>query len=240
MIFRSGPQRAVRESRIALTFPDGVRLTPEQSGEDRCGHRSTHSRRRAERSMSWTKPSCSRVGAWAGDRVMPALSGVCGRDGGRRSAWPVTAECCASAATARSSCDLAPTRGAGSPDSSPAPQTEAIADGDHALSCMRTGQRLRKQFAQWIVRATGLGQRSVRAAQAGVDRGGLRRYARLGGSWRHPVATRRGHKGGIVLLPYFDAYVVGRPSARPAISRQSVRAGLGAIRPGGQLSGSAH
>jgi DNA glycosylase AlkZ-like len=94
-------------------FPDDIRLTPAQAKQivDAIG--------RALEDAELTIDELDRaivdlVGSWAGDRVMPA-SRRCGRDGGKRSARPPTAVCCASGRT-RADASPIPIRAAGSRD----------------------------------------------------------------------------------------------------------------------------
>jgi len=96
-------------------FPDGVRLTPEQ--QEKIVAAIGHALEDAEMTIDELDQAVvGRVGAWAGDRVMPAFQELW-RDGARLSAWLVTAACCASARTGVVASPT-PVPGAGSVDSS--------------------------------------------------------------------------------------------------------------------------
>jgi hypothetical protein len=217
-------------------FPDGVRLTPEQM--EQIVAAIGDALEDAELIIDELDQAVvQRVGTWAGERVMPAFQEL----------WPRWRQAVGMAGHHGVLC-FGRNRGRRVTYTNPrrwfqglqpAPEEESIAEVIRRY-LYAYGPATPKQFAQLDWCATGLGQRSVRAAQAGVDRGGLRGYRRLGGSWRHAVVTHRGRNGDHRAASLFRCVRRRQPSARPAISWQSARARVGAIRPSGQLSGPAH
>ena len=156
--------------------------------------------------MSWTGPSSTSSGPGQAIGSCPR-SRTCGRDGGKPSAWLPTAACCASDRT-RADASPIPIRAAGLPGFRPAPEDEAI--GTVITRYLYAyGPATPQQFAPVDRCPAELGRRAIRPAQPNSPRSTSRARRPLGDYAGHRHACGTDAKGGVRLLPYFDAYVVG-------------------------------
>jgi hypothetical protein len=186
-------------------FPDGVRLTPAQAEEivDAIGH--------ALKDAELTIDELDRaivelVGPWAGDRVMPAFQEL----------WPRWRQAVGMASHRGVLC-FGPNKGRRVsytnprrwlPGFSPAPEDEAI--GTVITRYLYAyGPATPQQFAQWIgappVWAGEQFERHTRKLTK-INFDGISTWVVSGDA---EVPTETDVKGSVLLLPYFDSYVVG-------------------------------
>jgi hypothetical protein len=184
-------------------FPKDVQLTPEQSAAVIAAIADVL--RGAELTADeLTEALVERVGAWAGDMVMPAFQGM----------WPRWRQAQALAANRGALC-FGPNKGRTVtytnprrwlPDFSPA-------DGLAALAALvrrylhAYGPATPQQFAQWLAAPRGWATElfdSLAGELQQVEVDGSRAWMVAG-----DIATPSAAPEGVRLLPYFDAYIVG-------------------------------
>lgn len=186
-------------------FPDGVRLTPAQAEEivDAIG--------RALKNAELTLDELDRavvdlVGAWAGDRVMPAFQDM----------WPRWRQAVGMAAHRGVLC-FGPNKGRRVtytnprrwlPGFRPAPEDEAI--GTVITRYLYAyGPATPQQFAQWIGAPPGWASEQFERHTRELTKINLDSTSAwvAGGDTEMPAEDDL--RGSVLLLPYFDAYVVG-------------------------------
>jgi hypothetical protein len=208
-------------------FPDGVRLTPAQAAEivDAIGD--------ALEDAELTIDELDRaivelVGSWAGDRVMPAFQEM----------WPRWRQAVGMAAHRGVLC-FGPNKGRRVsytnprrwlPGFRPAPQHEAIA-AVITRYLYAYGPATPQQFAQWIGAPPGWAgeqfERHIRKLTK-INFDGASAYV-VGGDTE--VTAEENVEGSVLLLPYFDAYVVG---SHPRDRLFPGKAAMRALAPSGQ------
>ncbi len=208
-------------------FPDGVRLTPAEAEEivDAIG--------RALENAELTIDELDRavvdlVGAWAGDRVMPAFQDL----------WPRWRQAVGTAAHRGVLC-FGPNRGRRVtytnprrwlPGFDPAPVEEAIGKV-MARYLYAYGPATPKQFAQWIGAPPGWASEQFERHSRKLTKinfGGASAWA-AGRDTQVPAEEEA--RNSVMLLPYFDAYVVGsHPRERLFPGKAAARA----LAPSGQ------
>jgi Winged helix DNA-binding domain len=208
-------------------FPDGVRLTPEQQEKIVAAIR--HALEDAEMTIDELDQAVvDRVGAWAGDRIMPAFQEL----------WPRWRQAVGMAGHRGVLC-FGPNRGRRVtytsprrwlPGLQPAPQTEAIATMIKRY-LYAYGPATPNQFAQWIGAPPVWANEQFEMLQRElikVDFDGTHAWVARGDTEMPRTTDTR---GSITLLPYFDAYVVGsQPRDRLFPGKASARA----LAPSGQ------
>jgi DNA glycosylase AlkZ-like len=207
-------------------FPDGVRLTEAQTAEILAAI--GEALKDVELTIDELDQAIvDRVGAWAGDRVMPAFQEL----------WPRWRQAVGGAGHRGVLC-FGPNRGRRVtytnphrwlPDFTPAREDEAIAkvirDYIHAY-----GPATPQQFAQWIGAPPGWGVEQFERAKQQLTEvifEGIPAWV-VGGDTNMPPAEEV--RGNVLLLPYFDAYVVGshpRDPLFPGKATQRARAPSG-------------
>jgi hypothetical protein len=207
-------------------FPDGVRLSAEQARAivAAIGDALENSELTLD---ELDQAVVERVGAWAGDRVMPAFQEL----------WPRWRQAVGMASHRGVLC-FGPNRGRRVtytnprrwlPGFTPAPEEEAIAKmiKDYLFAY---GPATPQQFAQWIGAPPSWGNEHFgryREQLTEVIFEGSPAWVAEGDTTMPPAEEAAGT---VLLLPYFDAYVVGsqpRDSLYPGVATQRARAPSG-------------
>jgi uncharacterized protein YukE len=208
-------------------FPDGVRLTPAQA--DEIVDAIDHALEDAELTIDeLDRAIVELVGSWAGDRVMPAFQEL----------WPRWRQAVGMASHRGVLC-FGPNKGRRVtytnprrwlPGFRPAPEDEAI--GEVITRYLYAyGPATPQQFAQWIgappAWASEQFERHTRKL-TNISFDGISAWV-VGGDIEVP--TEEDFQGSVLLLPYFDSYVVGsHPRDRLFPGKAAVRA----LAPSGQ------
>jgi len=226
-------------------FPEGVRLTPDQTDQV-VGAISTALADAELTVDELTEAVVDLAGPWAGERVMPAFQDL----------WPRWRQAVATAAHRGVLC-FGRNRGRRVtytnprrrlPGLAPAPEDEAVAELlRHYLHAY--GPATSRQFAQWIGAPPAWAADQFRRHRhdlAEVDFEGTPAWVAAGDA---ELADGDAPVGGVLLLPYFDAFVVGgQPRDRlfpgPAAARALVPSGQAGNFPvllvGGEVAGVWH
>jgi uncharacterized protein YukE len=186
-------------------FPDGVRLTPAQAEEivDAIGQALEN----AELTLDeLDRAVVDLVGAWAGDRVMPAFQDM----------WPRWRQAVGPAARRGVLC-FGPNKGRRVtytnprrwlPGFRPAPEDEAI--GTVITRYLYAyGPATPQQFAQWIGAPPGWASEQFERHTQELTKINLDSTSALVAGRDTEMPAEEDVRGSVLLLPYFDAYVVG-------------------------------
>ncbi len=186
-------------------FPDGVRLTPAQAEEivDAIGHALEN----AELTLDeLDRAVVDLVGAWAGDRVMPAFQDM----------WPRWRQAVGMAAHRGVLC-FGPNKGRRVtytnprrwlPGFRPAPEDQAI--GTLITRYLYAyGPATPQQFAQWIGAPPGWASEQFERHTRELTKINLDNTSAWVAGRDTEMPAEDDIKGSVLLLPYFDAYVVG-------------------------------
>jgi Winged helix DNA-binding domain len=186
-------------------FPDGVRLTPAQAEEivDAIGQALEN----AELTLDeLDRAVVDLVGAWAGDRVMPAFQDM----------WPRWRQAVGMAAYRGVLC-FGPNKGRRVtytnprrwlPGFRPAPEDEAI--GTVITRYLYAyGPATPQQFAQWIGAPPGWASEQFERHTQELTKINLDSTSALVAGRDTEMPAEEDVGGSVLLLPYFDAYVVG-------------------------------
>ena len=215
-------------------FPDGG-LAPAQAEEivDAIGHALEN----AELTLDeLDRAVVDLVGSWAGDRVMPAFQDL----------WPRWRQAVGMAAHRGVLC-FGPNKGRRVtytnprrwlPGFRPAAEDEAIG---RVISryLYAYGPATPQQFAQWIGAPPGWAQ-PTSSSSTETHQDQPRRTSAWVADGDTEMPAEEDVEGSVLLLPYFDAYVVGSHPRDQLFPGKAATRALGPIRPGRQLSGPAH